>query len=402
MAPPPQPPLTRHLLDPDPSKVVLRPLSLGPARLARILSEVEALSEADAAAELSALLSRFSHRHPSRLLEAALTRHAPTQMSSLTKTLLAGAHLTCEYSVEAAAVANPSLFRLRSGEWLLSLRSIGEGHISTITFRRVRVSATSLEVLPSTGSLHTGEVAHEPDDVRLLTFPHGTSPDEMAITSTSLRDSHGLEDARFVATPLGGEVRATATAYDGENIRIDRLRTKDFSRFTIEPLSGPGARDKGLALFPESDVSPHPLGVSRSDGENLWLTEETSPAHFDLRARLELPRLRWARIQVGNCGSPVLLPEGWLLPIHGVGALREYSLGAVLLSADDPSVLLGATEEPLIAPPADDSRNGYVPNVVYSCGGALVDDSYILPYATSDQSVSVAIFTAADLLARLS
>jgi predicted GH43/DUF377 family glycosyl hydrolase len=186
----------------------------------------------------------------------------------------------------------------------------------------------------------------------------------------------------------------TYTAYNGASIRSELLRTSDFRSFTLAPMSGPAARNKGMALFPRK-VGGEYMMIGRQDGENVFLIRPT----LDIGARANCcsPKYPWEMVQIGNCGSPIEVEEGWLLLTHGVGAMRKYSVGAVLLDKDDPSKIIGRMAQPLLSP-ADQDREGYVPNVVYSCGGMRLGDLIFLPYGVADSSVAFAFVPIASLI----
>jgi predicted GH43/DUF377 family glycosyl hydrolase len=174
------------------------------------------------------------------------------------------------------------------------------------------------------------------------------------------------------------------------------LRTSDFRTFTMAPMSGPAARNKGMALFPRK-VGGEYMMIGRQDGENVFLLKSDRMDVWGEGELLITPKYPWEMVQMGNCGSPIEIDQGWLLLTHGVGAMRKYSIGAVLLDKDDPGKVIGRTAQPLLSP-ADQDREGYVPNVVYSCGGMLQGDMLFLPYGVADSSVAFAFVPVASLL----
>jgi predicted GH43/DUF377 family glycosyl hydrolase len=212
-----------------------------------------------------------------------------------------------------------------------------------------------------------------------------------------------MEDARFVRfTEDDGTVTyyATYTAFDGYEIVPQLIQTDDFVSFRIGTLNGPAAQNKGMALFPRR-VGAKFVMLSRRDRENLHLA--TSPAdvrHWAEVTELHRPSRSWELLQIGNCGSPIETPAGWLVITHGVGPMRQYVIGALLLDLDDPRRVIGQLREPLLMPEGME-REGYVPNVLYSCGAMLNGNDLVLPYGLSDAAVGVAIISVPDLLAEL-
>jgi predicted GH43/DUF377 family glycosyl hydrolase len=196
--------------------------------------------------------------------------------------------------------------------------------------------------------------------------------------------SNGIEDARFVEFDDAAQkvFYATYTAYNGRAIRSELIETRDFLSFRLTPLRGAAAKNKGMALFPRRIDGKFAM-IARQDNENLYLMYSSDLYSWDGGIPILKPRFPWEFVQIGNCGSPIELDEGWLLLTHGVGPVRKYSIGAVLLDKADPSKVIGRTREPLIRPEPSE-RQGYVPNVVYTCGAMRHNDQIILPYAVSD------------------
>ena len=215
----------------------------------------------------------------------------------------------------------------------------------------------------------------------------------------SLAESHGMEDARFVRVEDDGLYRATYTAFDGASIAPQLIQTADFRRFRISQLAGPAAQNKGMALFPRR-VGGRYLALSRWDRENNSLATSVDGVWWDLAGVLEEPRRPWELLQLGNCGSPIETEAGWVVLTHGVGPMREYAIGALLLDLAEPSRVLGVLRDPLLVP-AEDERDGYVPNVVYSCGALRHGDRLLLPYGASDASVRFALVEVPLLVDRL-
>lgn len=222
---------------------------------------------------------------------------------------------------------------------------------------------------------------------------------ERIIFPVSSNESNGIEDARFVRfTDNDGKVTyyATYTAYNGRAILPQMLETKDFLHFHIRTLNGPAVQNKGMALFPRR-INGHYAMVGRQDNENLFIMLSEHP-HFWYDAKKILgPTHPWEFVQIGNCGSPIETDRGWLLLTHGVGPMRRYCVGAVLLDLDDPSRVIARLAEPLLEP-NENEREGYVPNVIYTCGGMLHNDTLIIPYAMSDYASSIATVKLSELL----
>jgi predicted GH43/DUF377 family glycosyl hydrolase len=233
-------------------------------------------------------------------------------------------------------------------------------------------------------------------------FTDGLDISEKIIFPFAQNESNGIEDARFVRfTEDDGSIiyLATYTAYDGSIVLPQMVETRDFQEFRMSTLNGAAVRNKGLALFPRR-IQGRYVMLGRQDGENIHLMDSDHP-HFWSSSRVILrPAEPWEFVQLGNCGSPIETPEGWLVLTHGVGAMRKYCIGAVLLDRDDPSRVLGRLREPLLHP-SPDEREGYVPNVVYSCGSLIHAGHLILPYAVSDTASRFAVVPLADLLQAL-
>ncbi|MDB4992941.1 MAG: hypothetical protein JWM74_373 [Myxococcaceae bacterium] len=235
-----------------------------------------------------------------------------------------------------------------------------------------------------------------------LEFSPDTALSERVIFPVSESESRGIEDARFVRfAHADGRVTyyATYTAYNGMRVLPQLIETSDFRHFKINTLNGRCVQNKGMALFPRK-VGGHFMMASRLDGENIYLLESDNIHFWNEAKLLYAPKYPWELVQVGNCGSPIETEAGWLLLTHGVGPMRQYWLGALLLDLKDPSRVIGSLSEPLLVPNADE-RDGYVPNVVYSCGALLHGDHLIVPYAVSDSHTSIATVPIAELLERL-
>ncbi len=453
----------------------------GESRSTAVLERILALDDVVVASTLDALRTSFLPRHPhlagiweahARLVEHRMVDHP--RMTPDRRALI-GAYFTQEYAIEAAALFNPSMVvhpdqsGLAEGSlrFVMSVRGVGEGHISSVEWRSGEIDVRDvvsfdkaaegpllptfvptpyarstfeqqmaefggdhsdsdfvLDSLPDTFSRYDLDIALTDLEAQRLTrrsairtvdrfrriaacnytveFPDSSSLDQRVLMPRGPSESHGLEDLRLVRIdapdPHAGYV-GTYTAYDGSKVVPQVLRTRDFRTFHVSQLSGPGAKNKGLALFPRK-VGGRYLALSRADRESNALTSSADLCQWDKPRLLQSPARAWEIIQLGNCGPPLETEAGWLVLTHGVGAMREYGIGALLLDLDDPSVVLGQLEAPLLTPTADE-RDGYVPNVVYSCGGLVHADTLVLPYGCSDSSIRVALVDLPRLLAQL-
>jgi len=291
--------------------------------------------------------------------------------------------------------------------FLMSLRAVGEGHISSIAFREGLVSSNGAIELAPQPPFATAADAPDLDTISgdgpaTVFRQEDTNPSGMVIFPVTPAQANGLEDLRltqFTYEDGTHEYFGTYTAYSGRDIRSELMRTKNFREIELIPMTGDAARNKGMALFPRK-IGGRYMMVGRQDGQNLFLLESDDITHWDGGQLLMTPKFAWEFIQIGNCGSPILIDEGWLLLTHGVGAMRQYSIGAVLLDRDDPSKILGRTRHPVLQA-EDDDRNGYVPNVVYTCGGMRVGDQLFMPYGISDSSIGFAFLPLKELVAAM-
>ena len=401
-------------LQPDPARVVVRPFrpSVEPrdfnpidkTRANHIVGRVMALGAAEVTTLLAATLDNFDGRHRNLLakfearaaeMEDAFADHPSF---SLAQRQLVGAYFLHEYSFEAAALFNPSIVchpdqsgpdgsRLPKGSlrFILSLRAVGEGHVSSLTFRSgVIADDGTVSIDPPERLASIPAVTARVGDRIDLAFDPASNISERVIFPVTDAQSNGIEDARFVAFEDAGVTTyyATYTAYSGRDIRSEMLETTDFITFKMTPLKGPAARNKGMALFPRKIGGRYAM-IARHDNENLHLIYSDDLHEWGLGQAVLKPEFPWEFVQIGNCGSPIELDEGWLLFTHGVGPVRRYAIGAVLLGKDDPAHVIGRSREPLIQPETLE-REGYVPNVVYTCGAMKVGERIVLPYAISD------------------
>jgi predicted GH43/DUF377 family glycosyl hydrolase len=467
----------------DERRVITRPfLPAGEARIHRVVERVNHLSEAEVRRILGAVLGDFGGRHENiesvfeEQYQVAVAHAGKPRSISPERRLLIGAYFTMEYSIESAALFNPSIVAHpdQSGipdgavRVLLSLRATGEGHISSVvfrsgvieadhtirfdpprqSFRRGRLSPdklyekelfqrklrdiglagqaveTVMERLPDHFAL--GQLERVVAEVReadppvlqgediiegilwlarsnyRLELPRGAHASEIFIFPQSDNESRGIEDLRMVRfIDDDGSVTyfGTYTAYNGYRVLPQLMETTDLVHINIHTLNGARAQNKGMALFPRR-IDGHYVMCSRIDGENLYLMYSDMVHFWETAELLQTPKHSWEFVQIGNCGSPLETPEGWLLLTHGVGPMRTYCIGAMLLDLEDPRKVIGSLNEPLLAPTAEE-RDGYVPNVVYTCG-AMIHGKYLyIPYAVSDKATSMACVPLEQLLQRL-
>lgn len=467
----------------DQGRVILKPFLPGdqvfPDR--GLLTRILELPEDKVACTLAEARSRFENRHLD--LDDVLEKHfqmvarqaGGVHRISRDRRLLIGAYYTNEYSIEAAALTNPSMVPApdQSGlnpgaqRFIMSLRGIGEGHISSIQFRSGVVDASggitveapsryaltgthipplfekemfcarlaemdaldelAMEVINRLGDRFELEeleaaitgVESSPETRRLpeaftrvihwlatsnyiLTFGPASGLSERVIFPGSSIESHGLEDARFVRFTHEDEsvsYYATYTAYDGVRILPQLIETADFCTFRIETMGGRHARNKGAALFPRK-IDGQYVALCRYDAGNNYVMRSNNVRIWDDADLIESPQFPWELARIGNSGPPLETEAGWLVITHGVGPFRTYSLGAILLDINDPSQVVGHLDQPLLTP-SESEREGYVPNVVYSCGSMIHGDDLILPYGQSDTECRIAKVPLAPLLARL-
>jgi predicted GH43/DUF377 family glycosyl hydrolase len=414
-------------LRPDPARVVVRPFKpateprdLNPTdkiRANHIVGRVLRLDAEAAVQQLSDVLDNFEGRHRNLIdifearaqdMEDALEPHADLNK---TQRRLIGAYFLNEYSFEASALFNPSIVRHpdQTGapengcRFILSLRAVGEGHISSLTFRSGTIAADGSVAVDPTARLAAVPKVRcrtptpNGDEIE-VEFGNDEELSERTIFPITDSQSNGIEDARFVEFD-DGERRtfyATYTAYSGRAIRSELIETADFRSFRMTPLGGSAARNKGMALFPRKIDGRYAM-IGRQDNENLYLIYSDDLYTWEGGHPILQPEYPWEFVQIGNCGSPIELDNYWLLLTHGVGPVRKYSIGAVLLDKKDPSKVIARSREPLVHPEPTE-REGYVPNVVYTCGAMRHADQIILPYAISDTFSNFATIKIAALI----
>jgi len=465
-------------------RVILRPyIPPTDERIRNIINRVLDMDEEDASALLINIMHDFSHRH--RYFREAVLRnfervasHVPDlEQLSEDNRLLIGSYFTAEYSVEAAALFNPSMVQVPSDEsdpegscrFIMSFRATGEGHISSIEFRSgivdenndiyfdalsnyvrtpkvhtdsnydielfhlklkdmkvgKRVAEWLLDGLPDQFTFNDlqDKIAEHHNGYRLraqdklqaidkamwlarsnyeILFRPEHQISERVIFPVSDSESMGIEDARFVRfVDDDGTVTyyATYTAYNGETILPQLIETNDFLSFKISTLFGKQAYGKGMALFPRK-IGGQYVMLSRQDGENNAIMFSDNVHFWSQASLLQTPTFSYEFFQIGNGGSPIETEQGWLVITHGVGPMRTYSLGIQLLDLDDPTRVISRLDEPILVP-NDHDREGYVPNVVYSCGAMIFQDELIIPYASADERCGVATMRVSEVMARL-
>jgi predicted GH43/DUF377 family glycosyl hydrolase len=480
---------TELRLLPDSRRVLAKPylpgeeiLVPGQSRAHQLMARILAIPEGQVSALNAKILSGFGNRHRGfgETLERQfemVAHHIPKGASvSANRRLLIGAYFTHEYSVEAAALFNPSIvlapdqrgLPIGAKRFVISLRAVGEGHLSSIEFRSGVLAADGGMTIDAPGEHLVAGVRTAPDrfnkrhfkaklvelgaindlsssvlnrlldeftideldaslwtleeqglphaicfeTVKILralissnyvtTFPVDSKLDERVIFPAGPNETRGMEDARFVRfTTENGSVKyyATYTAYDGFEILPQIIETEDFVRFAVSTLHGRAAQNKGMALFPRPIDGKYVM-LSRKDRENLHLATSGDVHRWDDVIELYRPQAPWELLQIGNCGSPIETEAGWLVLTHGVGPMRRYAIGALLLDLQDPQRVIGYLPEPLIEP-GEHERDGYVPNVVYSCGAIIHAEQLIVPYGFSDSGVAIAQLAVSELLEAL-
>lgn len=471
---------------PDSSRVIARYFMNGDDRTRNMITRVMAMNDIQVSFVLEQTLRDFASRH--RNITRVFLRHCANiqhiiegmeldyQSLSEERKMLIGSYCTMEYSIESAAFFNPSIIEdldqsyLEHGEKrvLMSFRATGEGHISSIVFRRgVLDKNNNLTIMKVGRNIDTAEVVHKKlynksrfvkklgemnipakysaaimqdlpemfeyyalkvavgrvlnngdisadrrmaleemtwlaDSFYDVKFHHDSDITERVIFPASEAESRGIEDARFVRFIDDNKketIYATYTAYNGHTILPKLLSTEDFYNFRVMPLHGAGALNKNLALFPEKIKGKYAM-LARIDGVNNYLMYSSRTTVWNKPVIIQEPRFPWEFTQMGNCGSPLRTEEGWLVITHGVGPMRRYCLGASLFDLEDPTKEIGRLKEPLLSP-REDERDGYVPNVVYSCGSIIHNKSLILPYAVSDYSSTYGVVDMEELLEAL-
>ena len=415
----------------DPTRVVIRPFMpaddqppfIDPdrSRAQRVTDRVLGIGTPDVGPQLRRVTDSLSCHHrdvPKVLLRRFHGVNGPIidpRSIDTDQSLLIGAYFSEEYSFEAAALFNPSIVLhpdqtgvpKQAVRFILSLRGLGEGNISSATFRTGLWSGDVLTIDPPSVEAISPRIEFipggEPDDPGVRLFCEDARDlSEIVIFPVTPAQRHGIEDLRLVrfidddgnATYLG-----TYTAFSGGRIRQEILRTTDFVTIDLHALRGPGTDNKGMALFPRKINGRYAM-LGRQDHENIWLQMSDDIYTWEAGVKVVEPRWPWEFVQIGNCGSPIEIDEGWLVITHGVGAVRNYCLGACLLDKADPSKLLARLADPLLRPDSGD-HGGYVPNVLYSCGAMVHQRTLLLPYAIADSFTTFAKMPLDQLLAAM-
>ena len=465
----------------DTSRVITRlHIPDGAHRILKIIQRIIDLPDETAENLLSQIMLDFSKRHKDirRVFERHLNEvkdYVPRDaVLSETKMALIGAYFTMEYSVESAALFNPSIVlhpdqsHLDKGSlrFIMSLRAIGEGHVSSLVFRSgvldehntfifdpvsdyierpdVRpnpiydrhlfqlklnemgacneTTAHVLDRLPE--DFIYNELKEKIEEFRAknvlsearqnetleimywlansnyeMSFRTDHRISERVIFPVSENESRGIEDARFVRfIDDNGEVTyyATYTAYNGLKILPQLIETKEFLKFNILTLNGKAVQNKGMALFPRKIDGSYVM-LSRQDGENNHIMFSDNIHFWQESKIIQKPTRPWEFIQIGNCGSPLETDEGWIVLTHGVGPMRKYCIGAILLDLKNPAKIIARLEEPLLSP-HEEEREGYVPNVVYSCGAIIHNNELVIPYAMADVMSGIATVGVSELI----
>lgn len=418
-------------LRPDPSRTVIKPFSVDyPAafrdtahpRMRTVIERVLSLDEATRRAQCETAVASLSERH--RNVETMLIRRFEEVCACLPERvvaepdqqLLIGAYLSAEYSFEAAALFNPSMvLRWNQSDapaggisFILSLRGIGEGHVSSVTFRTGRWSPSAGFSVDDPSPWVTSPKIEGPDEsgdagTTRVICEGSEHPSESVFFPVTASQRQGIEDlrmVRFVEDDGTPSFLGTYTAFDGRDARCELFRGTGINTFEMTALKGSVPLSKGMALFPRR-IDGRFAMIGRQDNENLWLIASDDITTWNGGAKLVGPRYPWEFIQMGNCGSPIELEEGWLVITHGVGMMRNYCMGACLLDKSDPGKLLARTPEPILRP-SPGERSGYVPNVVYSCGGIVHHRTLLLPFGIADNFASFASCSVDQLLGKMS
>lgn len=420
------------ILHPDPARTVVRPFEPGDpegfaiashSRPQRIAERILSLDEDNLRAELGRITDSFSSRQAD--VEQMLLKRFDETVGDLgidgngqshLHKLVIGGYFCEEYSFEAAALFNPSIVPshdqsgLEEGaiRFVLSLRGIGEGHVSSVTFRTGTWSRDGEVVIdnPHAAGIPPQLERREGEDgFESIYLSCGGARDisETVLFPFTAAQRQGIEDLRLVSfREDDGSIShlGTYTAFSGLVARSELLRiSDDFHHFEMHPLRGAAARSKGMALFPRRIEGRYAM-LGRQDNENVWLMFSDDLLCWESGEKLIPPKYSWEFVQMGNCGSPIEIDEGWLVITHGVGSVRNYCIGASLLDRDDPSRLIKRMQLPLVHP-SPKERDGYVPNVVYSCGALVRDRMLLLPYGVADSFTTFATVSVDDLLAAM-
>jgi predicted GH43/DUF377 family glycosyl hydrolase len=405
-------------LRPDASRTILKPFypdypepfaDTDCPRVRRIVERVMHLAPEQLSIEFDQMVGSLLDRH-CEVEEGLFRRYREIReripqavQATYEQRLVLGAYFSAEYSFQAAALFNPSMVRhpdqdrIEAGQvrFLISMRGIGEGHLSSVTFRTgiwCPRDGFSIDKPSLIGCLP--EIDHAAGDDRSATdilFHHHGDYSETVLFPVRSTQAQGIEDLRLVSfIDDAGEAMllGTYTAFDGRTARSELLRVHGAKSFTMITLRGSMAETKGMALFPRR-VDGRFVMLGRQDNESIWIATSDDLLHWEGGSKLLSPAFPWEYVQLGNCGAPIEIDEGWLVLTHGVGMTRNYTMGACLLDKNDPTKLLGRTSVPILRPRADE-RDGYVPNVVYSCGAVVHGRTLLLPYGVADHYTAFA------------
>jgi predicted GH43/DUF377 family glycosyl hydrolase len=475
---------TGIILKPDHRRVLFLPFRpISEAQTLKIVARIMSLTEEETRQEIKNVFDEFGNRHQ-KLQDYFLKRFDQIREYTITdkpnseeRKMLIGSYFTQEYSLESSALFNPSIvwhpdqsnLPKNHRRFILSLRAVGEGHMSSIVFRsgtidiQNKIKIDSCEPFVTTPEIHTNPsyekflFEQKLNELNLLNEFAKLVMDSLGDTfslqelkqniTNTIRQNHrrnvqnetavegilslaqsnyeldftldqylseriiypstpaeinGIEDARFVKffeDDGSYTYYATYTAFDGKVVLPQVLQTDDFLHFKINTLNGPEIQNKGLALFPRKINDQYAM-ISRQDNENLYIMYSDNIHFWYSKEILLKPTHTWELVQLGNCGSPIETEAGWLVLTHGVGPMRKYSIGAFLLDINDPSKVIGRLKTPLLSP-NENEREGYVPNVVYTCGSLVNGDELIIPYALSDYATSFAKVKLKELLNEL-
>jgi predicted GH43/DUF377 family glycosyl hydrolase len=401
----------------DKRRVLLRPFNpTSTERSVKIIKRILALSEEETTEQLNSIINQFNSRH--RNLESFFLKRYDENQGRIAnemkltekRKLLIGAYFSLEYSIEAASLFNPSMIwhpvqagiPKRSIRFILSLRSTGEGHISSMGFRSGVINANNQIILDDQSRFVSLPHYKTTKDGYIAKFSPDHSLSERILFPFLSEEVNGLEDARFVYFSDEDGIKkyyATYTAYDGKKIYSMLLETDDFLEFKIKKLTGPVIENKGLALFPRK-ISGKYVMLSRQDNENNYIMFSDRLDYWENKMLIMEPEFSWEFFQIGNCGCPIETESGWLVLAHGVGAMRKYVVSAFLLDLNDPTKVIGRLKQPLLIS-NEEEREGYVPNVVYTCGGQIWGQLVVFPYAMSDYACSFAMVNLNELLNEL-
>lgn len=419
------------MLRPDPSRTIARPFRPGwpaghpdggPSRSEVIIDRILTLDDAGVDHQLEAIKLSLDERHRDidkmllrRFDEVADICPDPAIVDDRRRRLIGG-YFTEEYAFEAAALFNPSVVlhpdqggvAEGSLRFVMSLRGIGEGHVSSVSYRTgTWTPGGALEIDP-VGRITQPPIVEESSDdgsgrtcVRLR-FGECQTVSETVVSPVLPSQRQGIEDVRLVRfTDDDGSITyyGTYTAFSGADAQSELLIGTGFDSFEMHQMSGDAVRAKGMALFPRK-IDGRYVMLGRQDSENIWLLTSDDVLTWNGGVKLIEPRYAWEYVQVGNCGSPIEIDEGWLVLTHGVGPVRNYCIGACLLDRDDPSRVIARTPRPILEP-SPDERDGYVPNVVYSCGAMAHGRDLLLPFGVADSFTAFATAKIDDLLAAM-